>query len=47
MKIPERTKDNSDYVDSIIKAKRAVALDEPIEVKNNAWHSNGSRLQRV
>ena len=33
MKIPERTKDNSDYVDSIIKAKRAVALDEPIEVK--------------
>ena len=33
MKIPERTKDNSDYVDSIIKAKRAVALDEPIAVK--------------
>ena len=33
MKVPERTKDNSDYVDSIIKAKRAVALDEPIAVK--------------
>lgn len=33
MKIPERTKDNSEYVDSIIKAKRAVALEEPIEVK--------------
>lgn len=33
MKVPERTKDNSEYVDSIIKAKRAVALDEPIEVK--------------
>lgn len=33
MKIPERTKENSEYVDSIIKAKRAVALDEPIEVK--------------
>lgn len=33
MKVPERTKENSDYVDSIIKAKRAVALDEPIEVK--------------
>lgn len=33
MKVPERTKDNSEYVDSIIKAKRAVALDEPIAVK--------------
>ena len=33
MKVPERNKNNSDYVDSIIKAKRAVALDEPIEVK--------------
>lgn len=33
MKIPERTKENSEYVDSIIKAKRAVALEEPIEVK--------------
>lgn len=33
MKVPERTKENSEYVDSIIKAKRAVALDEPIEVK--------------
>ena len=33
MKIPERNKSNGDYVDSIIKAKRAVALDEPIEVK--------------
>lgn len=33
MKVPERTKENSEYVDSIIKAKRAVALDEPIAVK--------------
>lgn len=33
MKVPERNKTNGDYVDSIIKAKRAVALDEPIEVK--------------
>jgi hypothetical protein len=33
MKVPERTKDNSEYVDSIIKAKRAVALEEPIAVK--------------
>ena len=33
MKIPERNKSNGDYVDSIIEAKRAVALDEPIEVK--------------
>ena len=33
MKVPERTKDNSEYVDSIIKEKRAVALDEPIAVK--------------
>ena len=33
MKVPERIKDNSEYVDSIIKAKRAVALDEPIAVK--------------
>jgi hypothetical protein len=28
-KVPERTKSNSDYVDSLILAKRAVALDEP------------------
>lgn len=33
MKVPERTKENSEYVDSIIKAKRAVALEEPIAVK--------------
>ena len=33
MKVPERNKTNGDYIDSIIKAKRAVALDEPIEVK--------------
>jgi hypothetical protein len=33
MKVPERNDHNGDYVDSIIKAKRAVALDEPIEVK--------------
>lgn len=33
MKIPERNKSNSEYVDSLIKAKRAVELDEPIEVK--------------
>lgn len=33
MKVPERTKDNSEYVDSIIKSKRAVALEEPIAVK--------------
>ena len=33
MKVPERNKTNGDYVDSIIKAKRAVALEEPIEVK--------------
>ena len=33
MKVPERNNTNGDYVDSIIKAKRAVALDEPIEVK--------------
>ena len=30
-KIPERTKHNSDYVDSLVLAKRAVALDEPAE----------------
>lgn len=30
-KIPERTKGNSDYVDSLVLAKRAVALDEPKE----------------
>lgn len=28
-KIPSRTKSNSDYVDSLTEAKRAVALDEP------------------
>lgn len=33
MKVPERNKSNGDYVDSIIKAKRAVELDEPIETK--------------
>jgi len=33
MKVPERNKTNGDYVDSIIQAKRAVALDEPIEIK--------------
>lgn len=33
MEVPERTKENSEYVDSIIKAKRAVALEEPIAVK--------------
>lgn len=41
MKVPERNKSNGDYVDSIIEAKRAVALDEPIEVKKqrmaNKW----------
>lgn len=41
MKVPERNKTNGDYVDSIIEAKRAVALDEPIEVKKqrmaNKW----------
>lgn len=41
MKVPERNKANGDYVDSIIEAKRAVALDEPIEVKKqrmaNKW----------
>lgn len=30
-KIPQRTKANSDYVDSLVQAKRAVALDEPEE----------------
>lgn len=30
-KVPERTQNNSDYVDSLIMAKRAVALDEPEE----------------
>lgn len=30
-KIPARTKNNSDYVDSLVLAKRAVALDEPEE----------------
>ena len=29
-KIPERNKHNGDYVDSLVKAKRAVQLDEPI-----------------
>ena len=33
MKIPERNEHNSNYVDSIIEAKRAVALNEPIEMK--------------
>jgi len=33
MKVPERNEHNGDYVDSIINAKRAVALDEPIEIK--------------
>jgi hypothetical protein len=33
MKVPERNEHNGDYVDSIIQAKRAVALDEPIEIK--------------
>lgn len=33
MKVPERTQNNSEYVDSIIEAKRAVALKEPIEDK--------------
>lgn len=30
-KIPQRTKSNSDYVDSLVEAKRAVALKEPEE----------------
>jgi hypothetical protein len=30
-KIPARNKNNSDYVDSLVKAKMAVALDEPEE----------------
>ena len=30
-KIPDRTKNNSDYVDSLVQAKQAVALDEPEE----------------
>ena len=30
-KIPQRTKANSDYVDSLVQAKMAVALDEPEE----------------
>ncbi len=30
-KIPDRNKHNSDYVDSLVLAKRAVALDEPEE----------------
>lgn len=30
-KIPSRTKSNSDYVDSLTEAKRAVALEEPEE----------------
>ena len=33
MKVPERNEHNSNYVDSIIEAKRAVALNEPIEMK--------------
>lgn len=33
MKVPERTKSNSDYVDSIVLAKRAVALAEPVAEK--------------
>lgn len=33
MKIPERNEHNGNYIDSIIEAKRAVALNEPIEMK--------------
>jgi len=51
MKIPERTKENSEYVDSIIKAKRAVALEEPIEVKKQRlakmWLKVAEGLQNV
>lgn len=36
-KIPERTKSNSDYVDSLVLAKRAVELDEPIEEKKKRF----------
>lgn len=40
-KIPERTKSNGDYVDSLVRAKRAVQLYEPTENKKkrlaNQW----------
>lgn len=35
--IPERTKGNEKYVDSLIKAKRAVELEEPIEDKKKRF----------
>lgn len=35
--IPERTKGNEKYIDSLIKAKRAVEIDEPIENKRKRF----------
>ena len=51
MKLPERNEHNGNYIDSIIEAKRAVALDEPIEKKKqrlaNKWLEIAEGLTNV